>query len=114
MTRFFEVEWNDLDTSKQEEILESCVESLMEAYQEEGEEYLKREWHDPKPQSWQEAYCRVSAVEWQMYNDYEHGKQDAEVPTLDDWKYWIEQEIREKAEIACYKSMHHLEIEVEL
>lgn len=114
MTRTFEISWNDFTSDAQDTILDSCIERLTDAYQSEGEEYLKREWHDPKPQSWQEAYCRTFATEWELWTDYEKGKEDAEVPKLEDWKEWIDEEIREKAEQACYKSMHHLEIEVEL
>lgn len=114
MTRSFEVSWNDLKEDAQEAILESCIESLTEEYQKEGEEFLKKEWHEPKPKTWQEAYCREYAIEWQYWSDYEKGKLDAEEPTEAEWADWVNEEIRDKAETACFDSMHHLEIEVEL
>jgi len=114
MTRYFEIAFSDLSSEAQENMVDSIIESLTGSYQEEGEGYLKKLWNDPKPKSWQEAYCRMSAIEWRMWSDYEKGTPDAEVPTIDDWKYWIDEEIREKAENACHRAMKNLEVEVEI
>lgn len=114
MTRNFSVEWNDLKPESQESILESCIEALTALYQQDGEQSLKKTWNNPQPKSWQEAYCRESAIEWRMWSDYEKGVVDAEEPSQEDWEDWVNEEIREKAEKACYKAMHHLEVSVEI
>ena len=112
--RYFSVEWSDLKEETQESILESTLETLRELAQEEGEQILKRDWHEPKPKTWQEAYCREYAIEWEWWTDYEHQTEDAEIPTESQWDDWVTDHLTEIAEKECYKSMHHLEIEVDV
>jgi hypothetical protein len=114
INRSFEISFSDLTSEFQDEMIESCVASLLEEVQLEGEALFKNEWHNPQPITWQEAWVRYNAVNYIMWNDYEKREPDAEVPKAEDWVYWLEEHLREIAEKACYAGVHNMEIEVEL
>lgn len=114
MTRYFEVEWHDLSDEKREEMIESAFDTLREEAQIEGEALFKKEWHNPQPVTWQEAYCRDNWIESIMWEGYHYQKPEHEVPKTEDWAYWLEEYLRERAEQKCFEAMRHNEIEVEL
>ena len=106
----FEIYFSDLTEDARDEIVRGVYEQLKENYQEEGEEYLAREWHEPKPTSWQEAYCRSMAVDWREWTDWEKGEDDVKPnfeSILDTFAY-------QEAERLCTEQIRHIGIEVEV
>lgn len=124
MSRHFEISWSDLNSEAQENMIAETVESMLEACKEEGEQLLKRDWHDPKPKTWQEAYVRSYAINSIMWEDYENQDaylknpynkiEDIEIPRESDWADWLNDELEAKAEKACYQAIKHTEVEVEI
>ena len=57
----FKISFEDLNVEKQDEIIEEVRPGLQEMAEKSGKELLKREWHEPMPQTWQEAYVRLMA-----------------------------------------------------
>ena len=106
--------WSEIDSDAKEAMIERVKEEMIEAYKTEGEVLLKKEWYDPKPKTWQEAYCRTYAIEWQMWSDYEKNVPDAEVPSQSDWEYYLTQGLEKKAENALYDAFKYMVAEVEL
>lgn len=114
MSRNFNVMFSDLSFEKQEDILESLIDGLREDAETEGKEFLKRSWNDPKPKTWQEAYVRTYSISAIMWSDYEAQEPDATTPTDADWATYVEDHLREQAELAAHKAMKHLEVEIEI
>lgn len=67
----YSIYFNNLETGKQEEIINEYVRELLNNYQIEGEEFLKRGWNEPKPKTWQEAYIRTYDIEWRLWETAE-------------------------------------------
>ena len=67
--KHFNIRFEDLKDSKQAEIIETLIPELQAAAEVEGKEFLAREWHDPKPQCWQEAYVRIYAIERELWQE---------------------------------------------
>jgi hypothetical protein len=111
MKLHFNIEWTDLKQDVKDGIIDSVMEVLLDEAKKEGKKLFKEKWHKPYPKNWKEAYVRYNGIESLMWEDYESG--DAEKPKPDDWNYWLEEHFREMADDICYKSMHHMEIEVE-
>ena len=117
--RHFSVEWTDLKTEFRDEVIESVIETLMEEAKEEGKKFLKRDWHNPVPKTWEEAYCREYAITtcmWEEYVDYfgdSHIGDEVAPPPKEDWAYWVHEHLEEEADKLCYEAMHHLIIDVE-
>lgn len=93
MTRYFSIKAKDLDWSTYDSILRDIKEGLIDDYQLEGEALLKQEWHDPQPESWQEAFLR------DISND-EH----------DDWEQALEDYADDEADTALSKASLELEV----
>lgn len=111
MLRTFEISFEDFSEEKQEEMIDSCIETLTEIYKSEGVSFMVNDSWFVKPKTWQEAYCRVSGLDYRYWNDLDE-KSD-EFQTFD-WNFIIEQEIQKKAEKACYLGLRNVEVEVEL
>lgn len=110
----FEIRWNDISEETREEIIDSCLESLMETVQEEGEKLLQKEWNDPQPQSWQEAWVRYDGVQHIFWDEYEKGVEGAEVPSQEDWVYWLEEHLRDYVENKCFEAVRYLEVGIDV
>lgn len=105
---YFEISFYDLSDEKKEELIESLVKEMLIDAKTEGDRYLTFDWHDPKPKTWQEAYCRSYAIKSEWWEDYENKEaylknpynkeEDIEVPKDQDWIDWLEDEFRELAE----------------
>lgn len=108
--RSFELTFNDLNSEKQEEMLESIKESIIEAWKEENKDWEKIDWY-VKPKTWQEAYCRTYAIEHEYWNGLDEKSDEFQSY---DWEYALEQEAEKEAEQACWDGVHNMEIEVEL
>lgn len=65
----FNIQFEDLTFEKQEEIIAELTPVLQAAAETEGKEFLAREWHDPKPTTWQEAYVRTYEIEYSLWQD---------------------------------------------
>jgi len=112
MTRYFEISFNDLTSEMQEEMIESTMQSLFEEVQIEGEALFTKEWNNPQPVTWQEAWVRYNAVDYIMWDGYEKGDPEADVPKAEEWNDWLQDHLREIAEKACYSGVHNMEVEV--
>lgn len=107
--KYFNVQFEDLSFVKQEEIINDLIPKVKAIAEVEGKEFLKREWHDPKPQSWQEAYCRVYAIEYHNWQEYE--TEGVEVPQFM-WETWQEESARHVAYKKAVEAFNKTEIEV--
>jgi hypothetical protein len=65
----FNIIFEDLTFERQEEIIKALLPRLQAEAETEGKEFLKREWHDPKPTTWQEAYVRSYDIEYESWQD---------------------------------------------
>lgn len=110
MNLSFELTFSDLDSSKQDEMIESVKETLLELYKEEGEGYMKNNWN-VAPKTWQEAYRRESAIDWQSWNDLDENSEEFQ---KFDWDYAIEEFAEDQAKEKCWQGVHNMEVEVEL
>lgn len=111
-SRYFNVPFSDLNFEAQESIIKSLIESLQEEAKVEGRQLLAKDWHDPAPKTWQEAYCRTYAIEHNQWSDYEDGN-DVETPAFM-WESWQEEHVRHMAREKAELSFKRTEIEVEL
>jgi len=110
MSNYFEIGFSDLSQDKKDNLIQTVKGYLLENWSIAGLEYMKRDWHI-KPKTWQEAFCRIETIDWDMWNDLdEKGKEFQEY----DWQYSLEEYAEEQAEKRLYEAMRHLEIEVEL
>lgn len=114
MNRYVSVGFNDLDHEAKEGLIETIKESLFENAEEQGKEELAREWHDPKPKTWQEAYIRAMSIDHIMWEQYENGEDDAEEPKPADWEYWLDEHLIEEAENKLCTAFKYIEVEVEI
>lgn len=105
---YVSVEFRDI--SDQDAMIEQVKLSLMDLYKQDGEKAMARDWHDPKPQTWQEAFVRENSIDYISWEDYEGGD-NSDIPN---WNYLVENYAEEKAEEKLYDAFHHLEVEVEL
>lgn len=110
--RHVQVSFNELDVLTQESLITTVYESLIEAAEAEGKEFLDRDWHDPKPTTWQEAYAREYAIESIMWQDYVDGKDERDPDFV--WETRVEEHIRHLAQTKLEEAFRHLEIEVAL
>lgn len=106
------ISYSDLDIETRETLLEQVVYELHKKAKEDGLEQLKKVWNNPQPKTWQEAYIRTYAINWQLWTDYEDRKPDAEIPKKEDWGYWLETNLEDKAEAKLTKAIEDLEIEI--
>lgn len=68
-TQKFNIQFADLTFEKQEEIVAELTTRLQAEAEVQGKEFLTREWHDPKPTTWQEAFCRIYTIEYQLWQN---------------------------------------------
>lgn len=106
------IKFDDLTVEKQEALIEELTPRFQAEAEAEGKEFLAREWNDPKPQTWQEAYCREYAVEYQMWQD-EVNEGKVTTPAFI-WETWQEAHVRELIEAKLKLSFNKLEVEVQL
>ena len=109
----FNIQFDDLDIMKQEEIIAELTPSLQAAAEAEGREFLKKEWHDPKPQTWQEAYCREYAIEYILWQTEVEVDKKVVTPAFI-WETWQEQHVAELARKKAEAAFNLTEIEVAL
>lgn len=120
ITRTFNVPFSDLEYQAQEDILTTLVEALKEEAEKEGNQYLAKKWYEPKPKTWQEAYCRTNDINYDVWqdwvNNFDNGIIGDELtePLTEDWVEWVEEELRELAEKKAHSAFKHLEVEVKL
>ena len=124
MSRYLSLTWGDLTYEAQQSAIETIKESLLENAETEGKEFLAREWHDPKPKTWQEAYVRTMAIKHIFWDDYENQeaylknhwnkKEDIEIPTEQNWVDWLDEWAEDEAENRLSKAIKYVEWEVEV
>ena len=107
------IKFEDLTFEKQEAIIKIVYDKLQVQAEQEGKEFLTRAWHDPKPKTWQEAYCRIYAIETHNWEDYEAGTDKAEIPPFM-WESWQEEHVRQIAEEKAKLSLIKSEVEITL
>lgn len=128
-SRYFELYWSDLSYEKQQEMITSVKESLLEDLKEEGKAKLKSQLVNRTGKTnevfWKEWQAEHKATDEQMILVALNELYDFEDVTEDwDWikegqnyksiEYDLDTFAEEKAEEACQKGIRHMEIEVEL
>lgn len=101
MSYFFNISFSDLINSKQEELIETVAQNIVEEWQVAGEELMSREWCFGQPESWQEAYMR----DVQSYDE-----EDLEMAI--DWEYEVLQLAEKEATNRLYQSFKYVDVEV--
>lgn len=96
MSNYYEIEFNDLDWAKQNELIEDVADVIVSNAVEEGENYIVDE------QSAEEAYCRAYSIGFDYYDDDKV-----------DWTELLRDWAKEQAEERLHKAFKHLEVEVE-
>jgi hypothetical protein len=104
----FNIQYIDLVRSKQDELFNELYPQIEEEVKNEGEEFLNREWHEPKPRSWQEAYVRIYAIESNQWTD------DIENTPQFMWETWQEEHVVERTNTKLDNAFKQLELEIEL
>lgn len=99
-SRYFEIRFNDLSFEKQEELINSVKESLLEEYQEEVRRLCKNKL------SWQENFCRMNDIDFLMWEEAEDAK-------VFDWNLAVEEYAEEQAELKVVSGFKYVEVEVE-
>lgn len=107
------IKFEDVTFEKQEELLAEILPKMQQAAEVEGKKFMAREWHDPKPQTWQEAYARVYAIDYQLWSAYEAGKDPIRDPDFV-WETRQEEHVKQLAEQKIKLAFNNLEIEVSL
>lgn len=106
----FNIKFEDLGFEKQEAIIKALKPRLQAAAKIEGEEFLARDWNEPKPKTWQEAYVRTYDLDRHMWEGYVNGKA-SEIPAFM-WETWQEDAVEEQARVKATESFSLSEIEV--
>lgn len=113
MTLTIPFTYTDLSHEAKEEMIDVVAQNLLDDAKLEGEDFLKREWHDPQPQTWEEAFVRMYSISGIMWSDYEAGE-NSERPSDNDWREWLDESLIEKAENLLYAAFKHMSVEVEI
>ena len=108
MARYFSLDWTDLTFEKQQELISEIKAELIKTWAEEGQKFLQREWYDPKPKTWKEAYVRMYYLDSSLWEDWIDGKDEKEP----DWDYILEEAAEKEAEDRCSKAIRQIEIEI--
>ncbi len=102
------IEWSDLSSDKQEEVLELVHAKLHKSAKESGKQLQYKDWHEPRPKSWQEAYCRYNAINSIMWEDYEGNRTNEKIDSSA-WVDWLDEYLRDQAEELAYKALKNNE-----
>lgn len=106
------ISYEDLDLEVKLRLRDQVAAQLRELAEEEGVKQLKRSWYNPQPRTWQEAYIRTYAINWQLWTNYEGRKPHAEIPKSEDWQYWLERHLEEEAETLLTKAINEVEVNI--
>lgn len=106
--KFYNIRFFDLDMEKQEEIIKDLLTVLNARAEQEGKEFLQRSKYQGV-KSWQEAYCKEYAIDYQLWQDDEKGGLE-----YDGWADSVEEKLREKAEEQAKKWFTLTEVEVQI
>lgn len=113
----FELYFKDLNDEKQEEIVNSLKEIIREENKKEGEQIMSRQWHDPKPQDWQEAYVREYAIDYIMWDEYVENFGDSQLSdTVErpNFSEIYEDYLENKAREVAISEIRHIGADVEI
>ena len=108
------LDFNDLSNEYKSNMGEIVARELMETYKVEGNEFLKRQWHDPAPKTWQEAFVREMAISHIMWDEYTNGDDGAIQPTSNDWNEWLTDYALDQANDKLTNAFNHISVGVEL
>lgn len=103
MSNYFSVYYSDLSYEKQQDLIETVSQNLLESWKSEVERDGK-EW---KGNSWQEKYMRMYAIDFSSWQD------DGDVDRPYDWEYGLKEYSEEQAELRLVTAMKYLELEVD-
>ena len=95
MTINTDIEFDDLSDDRKEELIDWVKETLLERWEEEAKK--SKEFRTVK--SWQEAYCRMEDIQWDMWGTEEEAKDF-------DWELAVAEEAEEEAEKKLFKAFH--------
>lgn len=100
MSRHFSLTFDDLRFEAQQDWIDEIKKELLVEAEEAGKKFLKKDWYDPKPETWQEAYIRT-------YSNYDKDG-------IEPWIHLLDSYLEKKAEELCHEGMKHTEVEVEI
>ena len=106
------IKFEDLDVLKQEALIAEILPKLQEEAEKEGNEFLTRVWNEPKPQTWQEAYCRIYAIEYQLWQEEVDAGRVVTPAFM--WESYQEEHVSHMAQKKLEEAFIKLEIEVTL
>ena len=106
---YFSISLSDISFDKGQELVDWVAELLMESWEEVAEVERGGKWHDPKPLDWKECYCRLMAIDYALWSDYESGKGDRP-----DFDAMIRNYAEEQAENRLARAFRQVEIGVEI
>jgi len=102
-SRYFSISYEDLSFDKQQEMIKEIKDMLIPEWKIEAES--KKNMEPYCNMKWQEIYCRIYAIDWQLWETDEEAKKF-------DWEFAVDQEAEEIAEEKCNEGMKHLQTEV--
>lgn len=106
-----EISFNDLSFEKKEELIEWVKTIMLEEWKDEGRRYIvDKKWH-VKPKTWQEAFCRIEDIDWDLWCDLDEKSEEFQTY---DWDYAITLFAEGRAEDSLYEAFRHLEVEIEI
>lgn len=89
MVKKFRLYFNDLSWEKQQEFITDLKEMKLEEFKTEAEDEEGK--HINENYTWQEAYCRLTALEYELWENEKDPKQV-------DWEYIVENYAEEEAQ----------------
>lgn len=107
MIRYFEIDWADLEYSKQQEILEEVKADILANLQEEAEQERPKLGTDFADVDWE-----LVANELHLWSSKDDEQTDDEF--LSDIRFEMENYIEKLAEDACWRGFKYLQGEVEI
>lgn len=110
MSRYFNIQFSDLTFEKQQDMIASIKETLLDEYKEEGKRVMDETWHTA-PKSWEEAYCRYYNVDWQLWNDLDENSKDFQDIN---WEQALDEYAEKEAEDKLSRGFKYTEVEVEI
>lgn len=103
MSNYFSILYSDLSYEKQQDLIETVSQNLLENWKSE----VDREGKNWKGGSWQEKHMRVYGIDIDSWND------DGDIDRPYDWEYNLKEYSEKQAELRLVTAMKYVELEVD-
>lgn len=103
MSNYFSIRFDDLTYTKQEDLIETVSQYLLDKWKAE----VEKEGKDWMGNNWQEKYMRIYGIEIDMWQD------DGDVERPYDWEYSLKEYSEEQAKLKIVTDIKYLELEVD-